>query len=105
MSGRLPAALLMVSLLLLGAALPSARAWLVTASGILFLGILAIEGARIWKARSDPYSLDGLRRVHEQALFEEADSIHIAADADVVCPACGTVFGSDLPQCPVCRPR
>lgn len=56
--------------------------------------MFAAEGIRA--LRKDPYDLQELRRVHEQAEVEDCPE-------SAFCPFCSEVYDSDLKVCPNCR--
>jgi len=51
----------------------------------------------------DPYSLDELRRIHEEETLREAGWESTEEAEFVVCPNCGTERPVQLPKCPRCR--
>ena len=51
----------------------------------------------------DPYSLDELRRIHEEEKLREAGWDSTEEAQFIVCPNCGTERPVRLPQCPRCR--
>lgn len=61
----------------------------------------ALLSERSGKRYRDEYDLELLKDIHEQKEIDKID--HVAADADVVCPHCGSVYGSVFKVCPHCR--
>lgn len=99
-------AFMLLSLALAGLTLGSA----LSVSWITFLSagvavIVAIGLAVSALRPKDPYDLGALRRTHDRAAWREAENADVDAEADVVCPNCGTVYGSMLPTCPICGRR
>lgn len=80
--------------------------WMTGACFALGAGLSIGAVVAHWRSkRRDRYSLAALRELHESggSLPDEDDLPEIEEDANVMCPHCGTVYGSWLPICPHCR--
>lgn len=51
----------------------------------------------------DPYDLNRLLEVHEEAKLEGIDATSDPESDSIVCARCGTVYNVRLPVCPNCR--
>jgi hypothetical protein len=75
---------------------------LMLVGGALLLIGLAWATKDHFKRPRDPYSLEDLRRVHEEEQLRQA-SWEPTDDADeIVCVHCGTIRPASRPKCPTC---
>ena len=69
--------------------------------GFMWLGYTLMHSRE--KKYTDPYDLDLLREIDERESFRAAGEQRVDPRADVVCPHCGHLYGSQLKVCPACR--
>lgn len=73
------------------------------AGGAMILVSIGMAIRPLLRRPRDPYSLDELRRIHEEETLREAGWESTEDAQFIVCPNCGRERPVHLPKCPHCR--